>query len=441
MKTPPFEPTRFLDQPPHNDAGKVGHLIRQAIAAPEKPPLVLKGRIRQTLRRRSASRRRHMRTILVGATIFISGGVVGAVVQPILRLGSQLTVESVEKVGPAPAGRRGRSGRSARTPPMVSPGEAAPAPSEPIHEIPVPTSPAAPAMEKPEGPAVAPAPSSIPPAPTKAETAPARSSRSRVVLEKPERPALPVSAPNLQAEHSIPLAMREVVRPAIPALPTPLQPPAFIATSPAPSLAMESGESAFRRISPAKAAAPVAQPPGEVATPAGPPPSEQALVASAISSLRTQRRPAAALAALDQYEARFPKGSMLAEVARLRAEALLLLGQRRAALDELSRAPTGISSDEESRLVRGELRASAGRWREALQDFDALVAAWLTRDRAAGMSTKLQGRLERALWGRACARSHLGDESGARADLQELRLRFPQGRFAVQAVERLGGPR
>jgi hypothetical protein len=161
----------------------------------------------------------------------------------------------------------------------------------------------------------------------------------------------------------------------------------------------------------------------------------------AISSLRVQRRPATALAALDEYEARFPKGSMLAEAARLRAEALLLLGQRRAALDELSReTPAGATMDEESRLVRGELRASAGRWREAFADFDALVSTWLARDPHVASSPKLQGRFERALWGRACARGHLGDEAGSRADLQTLVLRFPQGRFAAQASRRLGEP-
>jgi hypothetical protein len=164
-------------------------------------------------------------------------------------------------------------------------------------------------------------------------------------------------------------------------------------------------------------------------------------MARAISSLRVQRRPATALAALDEYEARFPKGSMLAEVARLRAEALLLLGQRRAALDELSREPAaGVAMDEESRLVRGELRALAGRWREAFADFDTLVSAWLARSPRVATSPKLQGRFERALWGRACARGHLGDEAGSRADLQELLLRFPQGRFAAQASRGLGEP-
>jgi hypothetical protein len=435
MKTPPFEPIRFLDQPPQNDPGEVTHLIRQAIVMPEKPASVLKGRIRQTLRRRSATRRRAMRAFMVGGAIFISGGVVGAVVQPILRLRSQPAMEAVESVTPS-SPRRPRTGRAGRSPNLAGPAEfapeptvevAAPAPaSEAINEAPgslLAAPPPTPTVDRPAAVKV--------PAPVKTEAAPVRIPRTKEITEKSVTPKI---------DRSLQMAMREPPRP-MPVAPTPtlLQPPAFNVPAAAP---VESASPAPRHVSPAKAAAPVAQPPSEPPPPAGPPPSEQALVGRAISSLRVQRRPATALAALDEYEARFPKGSMLAEVARLRAEALLLLGQNRAALDELSRDPVaGSATDEESRLVRGELRASAGRWREAFQDFDALVAGWLARGPRAVTSSKLQGRFERALWGRACARSHLGDEAGARADLQDLLLRFPQGRFAAQASRRLGEPR
>lgn len=230
--------------------------------------------------------------------------------------------------------------------------------------------------------------------------------------------------------------------------PTPLQPPAFKA--PALPLSAESAgqvpnaPSSFLGTPPKVTSRPPQAnlPPETTPTPRpAPQASEQVLVARALSSLRVQHRPATALAALDEYEARFPKGNLLAEVARLRAEALLVLGQRRAALDELSREPAvGATMDEESRLVRAELRASEGRWREAAQDFDLLLSAWLARDPRGDLSPKLQGRFERALWGRACARSQLRDEAGARADLQQLMLRFPQGRFAAQAARRLGEP-
>jgi tetratricopeptide (TPR) repeat protein len=223
--------------------------------------------------------------------------------------------------------------------------------------------------------------------------------------------------------------------------PSSLQPPPVPSPAPVPA----EDASTPRRLSPITAAAAnavPAKPAPSPTPPAGPPPSEQVLVASAIRSLRVQRSPAAALAALDQYQARYPKGSMLAETTRLRAEALLMLGERRAALDELNRAPgMGTAADEESRLVRGELAASAGRWQEALQDFDGLVIAWSRGSRGDTISPKLRARLERALWGRACARSHLGNEAGARVDLQELLRRFPQGKFAAQAAQRLGEPR
>ena len=434
MKSPPREPVRFLDQPAHNDTGEVARLIRHAISLPETPAPVLKGRIRHTLRRRSASKRRHLRVLLVGGAVFISGGVVGAVVQPMLRLRSQAKVESIESIGPASPGRRGRAVRPARAPNVVGSGEPVPAsadeiapptPAEPMVETPGPLAPSAPLV----------APSVERPV-AMVEPASARVQRVKALAEK--RPALPVSAAKLQP-HPVPMALRPP-KPAAASNAPLLQPPAF--ATPALPLPLESPDTTLRHISPAKAAAPPAQPPTAAPAPSGPPPSEQTLVARAIGSLRVQRRPATALAALDEYEARYPKGGMLAEVARLRAEALLLLGQNRAALDELSRTPSaGTARDEESRLVRGELRASAGRWQEALADFDALVSAWLGAGAHAALSPKLQGRVERALWGRACARSHLGDEAGARADLQEILVRFPQGRFAAQASNRLAGPR
>lgn len=168
------------------------------------------------------------------------------------------------------------------------------------------------------------------------------------------------------------------------------------------------------------------------------PPSEQALLSRAVRSLRSEHRPGSALAVLDEYVARFPSGSLLPEATRLRTEALLALGHKPAALAELNRAPALVGANgEDSRLVRGELRAAAGRWQEALEDFDAVVRAYQPKVGAAA-STKLREHFERALWGRASARSHVGDEVGARADLRESLRRFPQGRFAARAVRLLG---
>jgi len=52
--------------------------------------------------------------------------------------------------------------------------------------------------------------------------------------------------------------------------------------------------------------------------------------------------------------------------------------------------------------------------------------------------SKLRERFERALWDRASARSHLGDDAGARADLRECWRRFPDGRFADRVAPLLG---
>jgi hypothetical protein len=172
-----------------------------------------------------------------------------------------------------------------------------------------------------------------------------------------------------------------------------------------------------------------------------PPASEQALLFRAIRSLRSQHRPEEALATLDLYLARFPSGSLMPEAARLRTEALLALGQKPAALAELNRGlGNGTAGEQEHRLVRGELRAAAGRWQEALEDFDAVARGRLAHEPAAGpaASAKLRDYLERALWGRASARSHLGDAAGARADLRDYLQRFPQGRFAAQGARLLG---
>jgi TolA-binding protein len=169
--------------------------------------------------------------------------------------------------------------------------------------------------------------------------------------------------------------------------------------------------------------------------------SEQVLLSRALHSLRSQRRPDDALAILDAYAARFPNGSLGPEAARLRTEALLDLGQKPAALAELNRdLGSNTVGAEENRLVRGELHANAGRWKDALLDFDAVARARLAREPSGSTtaSAKLRDHLERALWGRASARSHLGDPAGAAADLRDYLQRFPRGRFAAQAGHLLG---
>jgi len=108
------------------------------------------------------------------------------------------------------------------------------------------------------------------------------------------------------------------------------------------------------------------------------------------------------------------------------------LGRRDEALTRLD----GMSLDNtprsaERHVVRGELRARAQRWREAAADFDQAMAS--------GRGTPAWQ--ERALWGRAVARTHAGDQAGARADVQLYLQRYPTGRFASEAARLLATAR
>ena len=152
--------------------------------------------------------------------------------------------------------------------------------------------------------------------------------------------------------------------------------------------------------------------------------------------MRKQRDPRAALALLEDHAKRFPETVLAPEAAMLRTEALLGLGRKTEALSELDHLALGSMPNQDERLVlRGELRASAGRWREAREDFESTLSA----TGSSGMDSKAREVKERALWGLASARSHLGDEAGARDDLTLYLRVYPSGRFATQAAALLRG--
>jgi len=165
---------------------------------------------------------------------------------------------------------------------------------------------------------------------------------------------------------------------------------------------------------------------------------EQAELSEIVKLLRTKHDPRASLALLDDYSRRFPQTVLAPEVAMLRVEALLALGEKAKALSVLDRLSLAMMPNRDERLVlRGELRAGAGRWREAQADFETPLS-----DLAfSGIDVKSRDVLERALWGRASARSRLGDEAGARADLASYLRTFPSGRFAGLAAALLEGAR
>jgi len=176
--------------------------------------------------------------------------------------------------------------------------------------------------------------------------------------------------------------------------------------------------------------APLIEPP-----PAEPPaPSalgqESRLVARAITKLRQDGEPEAALAALDEHSAQFgAHGALAPEANATRIEALLRIGRHAEALVLLDAlVPTAAGVGREMLVARAELRGEKGRCSAALNDFGLL----LDRDEPADLVT------ERALFGRASCRAQKGDPAGTRADLEHYLATFPTGRFAEKARLALG---
>jgi hypothetical protein len=157
---------------------------------------------------------------------------------------------------------------------------------------------------------------------------------------------------------------------------------------------------------------------------------EQALLGRALKVLRDGHDPRTALALLAEHGRQFPAGAFASEAAMLRVEALLDVGRQTEALAILDQLPFETSPNRDEQIVvRGELRAATGRWRDAREDFDKLLGGHALPSGSA----KARNIRERALWGRAAARSRLGDQVGARADLALYLRLFPNGRFAGPA--------
>jgi hypothetical protein len=158
------------------------------------------------------------------------------------------------------------------------------------------------------------------------------------------------------------------------------------------------------------------------------------MLARAIHQLRVEGKAMNALTDLDDYNLRFPRGVLGPEAMALRAETLLKLGRKKdavGALNELLERP--LPGNDGRRVLRGELLASLGSWREAAADFDKILVN--IDDHA---ENRQRGFLvERALWGRAVARNRLGDDPGARSDLTQYLRRFPGGAFAIEAARAL----
>ena len=175
----------------------------------------------------------------------------------------------------------------------------------------------------------------------------------------------------------VPVAAQSAERVEAPVSPPAVAPeppsPARVATAPAAPLAAH-----------APAAVPTAARSADFAPSVGREPiSEERLLAAAVRALRAENDPRLALSALDEYQARYPRGRMLVEAQVLRVDALSALKRNPEALRildglALAQMPGGI----ERQLQRGELRAGAGRYREAEADFSGVLARAPVRDLA-----------------------------------------------------------
>lgn len=148
---------------------------------------------------------------------------------------------------------------------------------------------------------------------------------------------------------------------------------------------------------------------------------ESEVLARALVKLRRERDPSAALAALDDYAAEFPRGALFLEAQVARVDALLALGEKASVLTILSELPLDrVGRGAELRLIRAELTAEADCGR-ARADLDGLVDVAPANVR------------ERALRARAACRLRLQDAPGAAADLRAYLAAYPNGRFAAEA--------
>ena len=155
--------------------------------------------------------------------------------------------------------------------------------------------------------------------------------------------------------------------------------------------------------------------------------TEAQLIGRALARLRQAHDPAGAVALLDQYTRTYPHGALEPEATSARLEAVIQMNDRKAALALLDHrtAFTGRLGAEQL-LTRAELRASAGRYTEALADFEHVPGS-------AGADA------ERALYGRAVCLGHLGQGDRARADLVSYQQRFPAGPHAAEVTRLLAG--
>jgi hypothetical protein len=260
-----------------------------------------------------------------------------------------------------------------------------------------------------------------------------------------DRPAPVISAPPEQpaelARHSPTVAAVSTtppfVLPAAPAPPSSASAPATPTPRVSPPLLPPPEPPAASPISMPPPSAPAVTKPQPTVAPAAVPAAsptaaaklrlaDQALFGHALRTLRAEHDAAGALAALREHGKVFPASTLAGERKALEVEALLALHRERDALALLdTMALDELPRSGERLVVRGELRATAKRWRQACGDFDRALA------RVSGSPAWH----ERALWGRGVARLRLGERDAGLADLERYRDTYPKGRFAAEAAK------
>lgn len=350
----------------------------------------VKRRLRTRLYSPAFRRARWLRPAVVAGSLLLWGTAFGIAID---RFVIEHHASPHRQTQPAPTSEKPRAHR-----PKTRPEKPVSVEVEQPSASPVPQEIAAPTVE-PTAPAKIAAALPLPAAPVRPRTSHGsvvRPAPTRVALAIPSAIAFPADKP-----HREDLYPTGPTPPALPALEPEAPAQAASATTTAPALPRPSEKT----VAPAEGT------------------SEERLLATAVRALRAKRDPASALAALDAYQARYPQGRMSVEASVLRVDALTALHRQPEALrslDEfdLGRVPGGL----ERRLQRAELRAASGRFREAIADFDGVLA-----------QTRGADAIERALAGRARCRQRLGDVAAARADALEYLQRFPSGPFAPQA--------
>lgn len=155
--------------------------------------------------------------------------------------------------------------------------------------------------------------------------------------------------------------------------------------------------------------------------------AESRLLGVALHQLRQEHDAVASLRSLDSYSTQFPQGALTEEAQAARVDALLSLSRRTEALKLLDTTQfVRLGRAGELAVTRGELRAAAGRYRDAQADFAAVLRG--------APATQVA---ERALYGQAMCRAYQHDTTGARADLQDYLSRFPAGRFVPSVKKAL----